>query len=95
MSRAAEFVATADFNIKYDTTSEPMLNTYQTQTGSSGITIMNNDASITDGAVGFEVGLSAYTNVAWAEGDVMNMDVSVQALGSGVGSSTALVEIGI
>ena len=95
MSRASEFVVTADFNIKYDVTSEPMLNTYQTQTGSSGVTIMNNDVSITDGAFGFEMGLSAYTNVAWAEGDVMNMDVSVQALGSGVGSSTALVEIGI
>jgi len=95
ISRAAEFVATADFNVKYDATSEPMLNTFQTQTGSSGITLMNNDASITDGAFGFEMTACAYTNVAWSEGDAMNMDVSVKALGSGVTSSTTLVEIGI
>ena len=95
VTRASEFVATADFNVKYDATSEPMLNTFQTQTGSSGITLMNNDASITDGAFGFEMGVSAYTNCAWSEGDSMTLDVSVKALGSGVGSSTALVEIGI
>ena len=95
VSRAPEFSATADFNVKYDTTSEPMLNTWQTQTGSSGITLMNNDVSITDGAFGFEMGLSAYTNVAWSEGDAMALDVSVKALGSGTGVSTALVEIGI
>ena len=72
-----------------------MLNTWQTQTGSSGITLMNNDVSITDGAFGFEMGLSAYTNCAWNEGDSMGLDVSVKALGSGTGETTALVEIGI
>ena len=41
------------------------------------------------------MGSCAYTNVAWSEGDAMNMDVSVKALGSGVGSATTLVEIGI
>ena len=95
VSRASEFIATADFNLKYDSKTEAMVSSWQTQTGSSGITLMNNDASITDGAFGFEMGLSAYTNAAYSEGDVMNMDVSVKALGSGNTSSTALVEIGI
>ena len=95
VSRASEFIATADFNLKYDSKTEAMVSSWQTQTGSSGITLMNNDASITDGAFGFEMGLSAYTNAAYAEGDVMNMDVSVKALGSGNTSATALVEIGI
>ena len=95
VSRASEFIATADFNLKYDSKTEAMVNSWQTQTGSSGVTLMNNDASITDGAFGFEMGLSAYTNAAYSEGDVMNMDVSVKALGSGNTSSTALVEIGI
>ena len=95
VSRAAEFICTADFSVKYDTTSEPMVNSFQTQTGDSGATLMNNDASITDGNFGFEINKAAYTNVAWSEGDSMNMDISIKALGTGVGSSTALVEIGL
>jgi len=95
VSRGSEFSVTADFNVKYDTISEPMVNTWQTQTGSSGTTLMNNDASLNDGTFGFEMALCAYTNVAWSEGDAMNMDVSLKALGSGNASATGLVEIAI
>jgi hypothetical protein len=33
------------------------------------------------------------TNVAMSEGDMMNLDVSVKAVGAGIGSSTALFEV--
>jgi len=95
IGRATEFSATADFNIKYDDKSEPMLNTFQTQTGDSGITLMNDDSGLTDGTFGFAFNKTAYTNVAWSEGDTMNLDVSLKAIGSGNTSSAALVEIAI
>ena len=94
VSRASEFSATADFNVKYDTTSEPMINSFQTQTGDSGVTLMNNDSGLDDGTFGFAFNKTAYTNVAWNEGDMMTMDVSVKALGSGI-NSTAIVEVAI
>lgn len=95
VSRASEFVATADFNIKYDTNSEPMMAAWQTQTGDSGITLMNDDSSLTDGTFGFAFNKSAYTNCAWAEGDVMNMDISVKALGNRSSLTDAIVEVAI
>jgi hypothetical protein len=95
VTRASEFVATADFNIKYDVRSEPMINSWQTQTGDSGVTLMNPDGSLDDGTFGFAFNKSAYTNCAWAEGDVMNLDVSVKALGNRASLSDAIVEIAI
>ena len=90
----AIFSAPVDFNVKYDTTSEPMINSFQTQTGDSGVTLMNNDSGLDDGTFGFAFNKTAYTNVAWNEGDMMTMDVSVKALGSGI-NSTAIVEVAI
>ena len=93
VTRASEFVATADFNVKYDSKSESMISAWQTQTGDSGITIMNDDGGITNETFGFNMAKSAYTNAAYSEGDIMNMDVSVKALGAGNTSTDALVEI--
>jgi len=95
VTRASEFSATADFNVKYDSKTESMISAWQTQTGDSGTTIMNNDAAPTNETFGFKMVKSAYTNAAYSEGDTMNMDVSVKALGSGNTSAAALVEIAI
>ena len=95
VTRAAEFSVTADFNVKYDSKSESMISAWQTQTGDSGQTTMNDDGGPTDGTFGFNIAKSAYTNAAYSEGDIMNMDVSVKALGSGNTSAAALIEIGI
>ena len=55
--------------------------------------MLNNDSSLTDGAFGISMPASVMTNVAFNEQAMMMMDVSVKAIGAGVGSSTALVEV--
>ena len=95
VTRASEFSVTADFSVKYDSKSESMISAWQTQTGDSGQTIMNDDGGPTNETFGFNIAKSAYTNAAYSEGDIMNMDVSIKALGSGNTSASALIEIGI
>ena len=63
-------------------------------TGSSeGATLMATDATPSDGEFEFKFAGSVLTNVALSEGDMMALDVSVKAVGSGIGSSTELFEI--
>ena len=94
VSRAGEFSATLDVSVKYDVNTEPLMASFnnQTQDGSTAAqaTLLNNDASLTDGAFGISIPKSFLTNVAFNEGDVMMMDVSVKAVGDG---SNALVEV--
>jgi hypothetical protein len=93
--RASEFSATMDATVKYDDKTEDMFEVFNNQsTGASkGATILNNDGSLTDANFGISMPASILTNVAFNEGDVMMLDLSVKALGSGVASSTALVEV--
>ena len=94
VSRAGEFSATLDATAKYDANTEPLIASFnnQTQEGStaSQATILNNDSSLTDGAFGIKMDKTILTNVAFNEGDVMMLDVSVKAVGDG---SNALVEV--
>ena len=94
VSRAGEFSATLDVSAKYDVNTEPLIASFnnQTQDGSTAAqaTILNNDGSLTDGAFGISIPKSFLTNVAFNEGDVMMLDVSVKAVGDG---SNALVEV--
>ena len=94
-ARAGEFSATLDTTVKYDNLTEDMFNVFNGQsTGASkGATILNNDASLTDANFGISFPASVLTNVAFNEGDIMMLDLSVKAVGSGIGSSTALVEV--
>ena len=94
-ARAGEFSATLDVTVKYDDKTEDMFEVLNGQsTGASkGATILNNDASLTDANFGISFPASVLTNVAFNEGDIMMLDLSVKALGSGIGSSTALVEV--
>ena len=94
-ARAGEFSATLDATVKYDDKTEDMFEVLNNQsTGASkGITLLNNDASLTDANFGINMPASVLTNVAFNEGDIMMLDLSVKAVGSGVGSSTALVEV--
>ena len=95
ISRAGEFSATLDATVKYDDKVQPFFENFQDQvTGASeGATLLNNDSSLTDGAFGISMPASVMTNVAFNEQAMMMMDVSVKAIGAGVGSSTALVEV--
>ena len=48
-----------------------------------------------NGKFGIDTANGVLTNVAYSEGDIMNMDVSIKALGSGNTSASALIEIAI
>ena len=95
ISRAGEFSATLDATVKYDDKVQAFFENFQDQgTGASeGATLLNNDSSLTDGAFGISIPASVMTNVAFNEQAMMMMDVSLKAIGAGVGSSTALVEV--
>ena len=95
VARAGEFSATLDVTTKYDDKTEDMFEVFNNQsTGvSKGVTLLNNDAYLSDSSFGISMPASILTNVAFNEGDIMMLDISVKALGSGVGSSTALVEV--
>ena len=94
VSRAGEFSATLEATAKYDVNTEPLIASFnnQTQEGStaSQATILNNDGSLNDGAFGIKMDKTILTNVAFNEGDVMMLDISVKAVGDG---SKALVEV--
>ena len=94
-SRVGEVSATADFNIKYDDNTDVMFENFTDQvTGASeGATLMATDATPSDGEFEFKLASSVMTNVAFSEGDMMSLDVSVKAVGAGIGSSTALFEV--
>ena len=94
VSRAGEFSAALDVTAKYDVNTEPLIASFnnQTQQGATAAqeSILNNDGSLTDGAFGILMAKSVLTNVAFNEGDVMMLDISVKAVGDG---SNALVEV--
>ena len=94
-TRAGEISATADFTVKYDSTFSALFQSFNGQTAgaSTGATLMNNDASLTDAYFGFKMASSVLTNVGFSEGDMMQLDCSVKAVGAGIGSGTALVEV--
>ena len=94
-TRAGEFSATLDTTVKYDDNTEDMFEVFNNQaTGASkGATILNDDSGLTDASFGISFPASVLTNVSFNEGDIMMLDLSVKAVGSGIGSSTALVEV--
>ena len=95
VARAGGFSATLDVTVKYDDKTEDMFEVLNGQsTGASkGATLLNNDSALTDANFGINMPASILTNVAFNEGDIMMLDISVKAVGSGTGSSTALVEV--
>ena len=95
VSRVGEISATADFNIKYDANTDILFESFHDQvTGASeGATLMATDATPSNGEFEFKFASSVMTNVALSEGDMMGLDVSVKAVGAGIGSSTVLFEV--
>ena len=97
IARAGEFSATLDSTVKYDAETEDFFEKFNNQTNHSSTaaqaTLLNHQASLADGSFGINIPLSVLTNVAFNEGDIMMLDLSVKAVGSGPTSSTALVEV--
>ena len=54
---------------------------------------MATDATPSDAEFEFKMASSILTSVSYNEGSVMMLDVGVKALGAGIGSSTALIEV--
>lgn len=94
-TRVGEISASADFNMKYDANTDGFLELFHDQSAgaSQGATLMNHQASLADANFGFKFASSIITDVSLNEGDMMGLDVSVKALGAGIGSSTALFEV--
>lgn len=96
-TRVGEISASADFNIKYDANTDVLFKNFHDQvTGAAsgeGATLMGTDATPSDGEFEFKFPKSVITNVAFSEGDMMMLDVSVKAVGSGIGDSTELFEV--
>ena len=94
-ARVGEVSATADFNIKYDANTDVLFENFHDQvTGASeGATLMNDDNDPGDGAFGFKFDNSVLTNVALSEGVMMNLDVSVKAVGVGIAGASDLFEV--
>lgn len=94
-AKVGELMAVADFNVKYDSNFKGVFNIFDDQTAgtSQGATLMNHQAALADANFGFKMASSVLTSVAFAEGEMMALDLSVKALGAGITSSTAMVEV--
>ena len=94
-TRSGEVSSTATFSIVYDNNFKGLFNTFDDQTtgASQGATLMATDATPSDGEFEFKMANSVLTDVSFNEGSVMMLDVSVKALGAGIGSGTALIEV--
>ena len=55
--------------------------------------MLNHQGALADDNFGISIPASVITNVAFNESTIMMLDVSLKAIGSGVGSSTALIEV--
>tara|TARA_Y100001963_G_scaffold69413_1_gene96663 strand:+ start:144 stop:1178 length:1035 start_codon:yes stop_codon:yes gene_type:complete len=94
-ARVGEVSATADFSVKYDANTDVLFENFHDQAvgASEGATLMAHQASLADGTFGFKFASSVMTSVAFNEGDMMMLDVSVKAVGAGTGSGTVLFEV--
>ena len=97
VARVGEISATADFTVKYDDNTDVLFENFHDQVSGAaageGQTLMATDNTPSDGEFEFKFAKSVMTNVAFNEGDAMMLDVSVKAVGAGIGSSDALFEI--
>ena len=97
VARVGEISAMADFTVKYDDNTDVLFENFHDQVAGSatgeGQTLMATDNTPSDGEFEFKFAKSVMTNVAFNEGDAMMLDVSVKAVGAGIGSSDALFEI--
>ena len=85
--RASEIAVTANAQVKYDSATRPLLNTFNTQVAGGHITtnaLTMTQTTAIDCSISMPSGI--LTNVALNEGDVMMMDVEMKAVGVGSGN---------
>tara|TARA_Y100000401_G_scaffold117330_1_gene125671 strand:+ start:857 stop:1888 length:1032 start_codon:yes stop_codon:yes gene_type:complete len=83
LTRGAEFAVTFDTQVKYDTQTRDLVNTFDTQSvpiSADLFEFTNNNA------FGVNIDNGVLTNVAYSEGDLMMLDVSGKATSDGTGN---------
>ena len=94
-SRAGLFDIYGTITVKYDANTDSFFELFHDQASYSdtGVTIMGTDGTPSNEEFEFLMAKSVLTNVAFAEGDIMALDVSVKAVATSVASTDKLFEI--
>ena len=87
VSRGAECAVTHDCQVKYDGETKTLVHTFDTQ---SSALAENSFILTNNGKFGIDTANAVLTNVAYSEGDIMMLDVSIKAVDDG---TDALLEI--
>tara|TARA_R100001463_G_scaffold31738_1_gene71495 strand:+ start:5069 stop:6070 length:1002 start_codon:yes stop_codon:yes gene_type:complete len=80
VSRGAECSVTHDCQVKYDGNTKGLVNSFDTQTAAMA---ENSFIIVNNGKFGVDTANAVLTNVAYSEGDVMMLDVSLKAVDDG------------
>lgn len=83
VTRGAETAVTVDTQIKYDGNTKGFINTFDTQTAPRTGTDANVFVMTNNNAYGIDVQNGVFTNVAYAEADIMMLDCSIKAVDDG------------
>lgn len=83
VTRGAETAVTVDTQVKYDGNTKGFINTFDTQTAPRTGSNANVFVMVNNNAYGIDVQNGVFTNVAYAEGDVMMLDCSIKAVDDG------------
>ena len=80
VSRGAECSVTHDCQVKYDGNTKGLVNSFDTQTAANAETTF---IVVNNGKFGVDTANGVLKNVAYSEGDVMMLDVSIKAVDDG------------
>lgn len=83
VTRGAETAVTVDTQVKYDGNTKAFINTFDTQTAPRTGTDANVFVMVNNTSYGIDVQNGVFTNVAYAEGDIMMLDCSIKAVDDG------------
>jgi len=83
VTRGAETAVTVDTQVKYDGNTKGFINTFDTQTAPRTGADANVFVMTNNNAYGIDVQNGVFTNVAYAEGDVMMLDCSIKSVDDG------------
>ena len=80
VASGAECSVTVDTQVKYDGNTKAFVNSFDTQTAALA---GNTFVVVNNGKFGIEIDNGVLTNVAYSEGDIMMLDVSIKAVDDG------------
>ena len=80
VARGADCAVTHDCQVKYDGNTKGLVNSFDTQTAANAETTF---IVVNNGKFGVDTANGVLTNVAYSEGDIMMLDVSIKAVDDG------------